>query len=60
MYYKYIMNTTNRRIVSVSFRKEEWEFVQKSVPEFTNISKLLRTLVLKHFNYPALQEKNKK
>jgi hypothetical protein len=54
------MNTTKRRIVSVSFREEEWEFVQKSVPEFTNISKLLRTLVLKHFNYPAMQENKQK
>lgn len=51
---------TSRRIVSVSFRNEEWDFLKKSVPEWTSISGLLRTLALKHFNYPALQENKQK
>ena len=46
----------NRKLVSVSFRNEEWEYIQNVIPPFTKVSKLFKYLLLKAYNYPFSSE----
>ena len=49
-----------RKLMSVSFRPEEWEFLLENLPDFTNFSKYARQLILKSLNYQPNKSKNTK
>lgn len=42
-----------RKVLSVSFRNEEWNYILEHLPDFTNFSKFARELILKEVNYPT-------
>lgn len=42
-----------RKLLSVSFRPEEWDYILEHLPAFTNFSKFTRELILKELNYPT-------
>jgi hypothetical protein len=42
-----------RKLLSVSFRPEEWGYILEHLPAFTNFSKFARELILKELKYPT-------
>lgn len=49
-----------RKLLSVSFRPEEWNYILEHLPEFTNFSKFTRELILRELHYPTGEKKQKK
>lgn len=49
-----------RKLLSVSFRPEEWNYILEHLPAFTNFSKFTRELILKELNYPTKDKKQSK
>lgn len=46
-------NKYQRKLLSVSFRPEEWDYILKHLPAFTNFSKFTRELILRELHYPS-------
>lgn len=49
-----------RKLLSVSFRQEEWDYIQEHLPAFTNFSKFTRELILRELHYPTEGKKQNK
>lgn len=47
-----------RKLVSVTFSPQEWEFIEKANPPYTKFGKMFKDLILKHFEYPPLDKKD--
>ena len=55
-----IENKYQRKLLSVSFRPEEWDYILKHLPAFTNFIKFTRELILRELHYPTAAGKQNK
>lgn len=49
----------SRKIVPVSFNKEQWDFLSPKLPPYVNMSKMVREFLLEKFGYYKEKENNK-
>ena len=53
-------NKYQRKLLSVSFRPEEWDYILEHLPAYTNFSKFTRELILKELSYSTKDKTQKK
>lgn len=49
----------SRKIVPVSFNKEQWEFLSPKLPPYVNMSKMVREFLLEKFGYYKEKDNSK-
>lgn len=49
----------SRKIVPVSFNKEQWDFLSPKLPPYVNMSKMVREFLLEKFGYYKEKDNSK-